>query len=134
MAGTRGEGLGHERVRRHLHIAIHVSDLDRSTPFYEQAYGAYLAHRDDEVAMLHGPGAADLIALERSGTLAGRPGGLDHFGIQLRSTADFAPAPARIVEAGGRVTESGDRGDDQHFAIVLDPDGNRMEVWWMNPP
>jgi len=113
---------------------MRVADLDRATAFYQAAFGAILHHQDSEVAMLLGPGEADLIVLELSPADAGRPGGFQHFGIRLRDPEDFDPFLRNVLQAGARLIERGDRGDNPPFALVLDPDGYQIEIWHMNGP
>jgi catechol 2,3-dioxygenase-like lactoylglutathione lyase family enzyme len=82
--------------------------------------------------MLFGPGEADLITLELDPDSAGLAGGIEHFGIRLTESKHFAPTLARIVAAGEKERQLGDRGEGQPFAMIADPDGYLIELWHMN--
>jgi catechol 2,3-dioxygenase-like lactoylglutathione lyase family enzyme len=114
------------------HIAFQVADLDRSIAFYESAFDVRRHHRDATTAMLLGPGPCDLIALELSPSEAGKRGGIQHFGIRLTSPEHFDDVLTKALSAGGRLQDKGDRGDNQPFAFVRDPDGYEIEIWHMN--
>ena len=102
--------------------------------FYCEGLGAQECHREDDFLMLAGPGEHDLIALNLQPDAAGRQGGLLHFGFRLTSADQIDTAVERLVAAGGTVRERGDRGENQPYVFVIDPDGYEIEIWHMNAP
>jgi catechol 2,3-dioxygenase-like lactoylglutathione lyase family enzyme len=114
------------------HIAIQVADLDRSIAFYVAAFDVRRHNPDPTTAMLLGPGPSDRIALELSPAEAGKRGGIQHFGIRVTSPDHFDAVLTQALSAGGRLKEQGDRGDNQPYAFVSDPDGYDIEIWHMN--
>ena len=116
------------------HIALQVADLDGSIAFYKSAFEVRQHYRDAASALLLGPGPGDLIALELSPSEAGKRGGIQHFGFRLTSPKLFEEVLAKVLSAGGRLTAKGDRGDNQPYAFIDDPDGYEIEIWHMNAP
>ncbi len=66
------------------HVALAVSDLDRSADFYRVALGAKVVYRDASFVQLQTPGNRDVIVLEHNPKRAGKSGGVIHFGFRLR--------------------------------------------------
>src|SRR5713226_8197108 len=103
------------------HVALKVTDVERSFRFYRRLLGARLLGdlegRDDEdlsdrdVIEFGTPGCHDVIVLMRSdGPITGDTGQLEHIGFRLVAAQDPAAVAAAFEEAGGTVGSQG------HFA------------------
>lgn len=112
--------------RFHVHVA--VDDLDRSTRFYSNLFGAEPAVLKDDYAkwMLDDPRVNFAIST-RSGAL-----GVDHLGIQVDSGGELGELAGRL-KAAGEVTRDQEattccyaRSDK---AWVNDPSGLRWETF-----
>ncbi|MBD1996651.1 VOC family protein [Leptolyngbya sp. FACHB-541] len=113
------------------HIALNVTDLDKSVAFYQVMFGiAPVKYKADYAKFeLEQP------ALNLTMNLTGRVephGALSHLGIQVSSTEDIKAAIDRFTTAGLATFEEEDT--DCCYALqdkvwVTDPDGNRWEVF-----
>jgi catechol 2,3-dioxygenase-like lactoylglutathione lyase family enzyme len=124
------------------HLSFGVSNLARSTPFYDAVLGALgvvrvwsdLASAPDHCAVGYGlPGGGDQLALKQ------RPSGerlAPGPGFHLAFTAPDPQAVQRFHEAalrhGGRDNGAPglrpEYGADYYAAFVIDPDGYRLEA------
>ena len=105
-----------------------VTDLDRSTAFWERAIGLRLRHREDGVASM-GAGGEDLIVLheEPGARPAGRHAGLYHVALLFPNRTELARAALRLAATRTPITGASDH--DISEAIYLpDPDGNGIEL------
>jgi catechol 2,3-dioxygenase-like lactoylglutathione lyase family enzyme len=119
-------------------VHLRVADLDRSTHFYQQAFGMEELFREGpDTVSLRTPGQADMISLHRRepGQDTGTMGSIAHFGFQLADGADIDEAIREVEAAGGRLLERGTRGTkaDAYFgtdsyAYLADPDGYVIEI------
>lgn len=115
------------------HIALKVADLERSSRFYRQLFGATEMYHEDTFIQLTTPGAHDIIVLEK-GKPNPQTGGLLHFGFRLKYKTD-APALIEEVEAaGGTVKEAGEFVPGEPYIFFLDPDGYEAEIWYERVP
>jgi catechol 2,3-dioxygenase-like lactoylglutathione lyase family enzyme len=115
------------------HIALAVRDVDRSSRFYQQVFGAAEVYRQDGFAQLQTPGTRDAIVLEEAPERAGRGGGLAHFGFRLISPDDIDGARTAVAEAGGVIREHGEFAPGEPYLFALDPDGYEFEIWYELP-
>jgi catechol 2,3-dioxygenase len=110
--------------------AVHliVSNLDRSTAWYEQALGLHVHARDVGIATL-GDGIDSVLVLREDAQAApaGRHAGLYHYALLYPTRQELARAALRIAATGTPVQGASDHGT--HEAIYLpDPDGNGIEL------
>ena len=114
------------------HIHLVVRDLDRSLRFYQSVFGMEEQFRaGPKMVFLRTPGSNDLITLNEDpdeAQLAGRNGGIAHFGFALADPATLEAAIAEVERAGGRLVERGKHGGHVPFAYVADPDGYVIEL------
>jgi catechol 2,3-dioxygenase-like lactoylglutathione lyase family enzyme len=121
------------RTRGLTHIALAVTDLDRSTRFYRELLGAEEIYRDAAFVQLQTPGTWDVIVLEKGTKNVGRSGGIAHFGFRLIDPADIERAADAVARAGGNVTEKGEFVPGEPYLFATDPDGYTIEIWYEIP-
>jgi catechol 2,3-dioxygenase-like lactoylglutathione lyase family enzyme len=111
------------------HVALTVSDRERSAAFYGEHFGlTECVHADEHLLILGAPGEASLLALT-----TGEPPELppaNHFGFRLADAAGVRSARARFAAAG--VPEIEWQDDGRFVRVqVADPDGYRVEFFAM---
>jgi lactoylglutathione lyase len=126
---------------RIAHVAIWTADLERLRAFYEQHFGAkagpayvnpakgfssYFLQLDDGARLELMSKAAIAPA---AGVPAGERAGYAHVALSLGSRESVVAATDRLRAAGVPVVD-GPRvtGDGYFESVVLDPDGNRIEL------
>ena len=112
------------------HIALAVLDPERSLAFYRTVFGVREYFRNEASIQVQGPGEHDVIAFEHRPSVAGAPGGIIHFGFRLTSPKDIDAAVAAVKAAGGTVTAQGEFRAGLPYALVRDPDGYEIEIWY----
>ena len=112
------------------HVALSVSDPDRSLAFYQSVFGVREYFRSESTLQVLGPGPFDVLAFEKRPANAGMPGGIIHFGFRLIRPEDIDAAVTAVVGAGGTVTSRGEFGPGLPYAFVRDPDGYEIEIWF----
>jgi len=112
------------------HISLAVRDPARSLQFYASVFGVREYYRDENQIQVQGPGAHDVIAFERAESVAGKVGGISHFGFRLTTASDIDLAVAEVERAGGRILRRGEFSPGFPFAYVADPDGYEIEIWF----
>ena len=122
------------------HIAIWVSDLERMKRFYEKYFGAVANHKyknpgkDFESYFLEfGNGARletmkSLDVIHKGDTSTGCLG-LAHFAVSVGSKESVDQVTSQLGIDGFSVVD-GPRltGDGYYESIVLDPEGNKIEI------
>jgi lactoylglutathione lyase len=120
------------------HIAIWTGDLERLREFYERWLGARAGARYDNA----GTGFASYFLAFQSGArleLMQMPSipdgpseqttGYAHFAVSVGSEPAVDELTAALADAGHRVLDGPRRtGDGYYESVILDPDGNRVEV------
>ena len=114
-------------------VSLTVSDLARSTSYYQKEVGLQLIEHGNGHALLGVPGRGLLRLTELAGARpVGRHTGLYHFALLLERRADLANWLAHA--ARDRVALVG---LSDHFvseALYLsDPDGHGIEIYWDRP-
>jgi lactoylglutathione lyase len=122
------------------HIALNVSDVERSVRFYQDVFGLEVLtdyegpmgkHPHGRQIILSTPGSNDVIALAQVPGVPIGPSGLNHFGFNLVSDHDLDDAIRQVEQAGGKLinreTYEAD-GIVEHHAYVSDPDGYVLEL------
>jgi catechol 2,3-dioxygenase-like lactoylglutathione lyase family enzyme len=108
------------------HVALTVSDRERSAEFYGRHFDlAERVHEDDQLLIL-ADGGGSLLALSEGSV----PGGLprtNHFGFQLEGAEQVNAARRRLREAG--VIELEWQAEGPTRVQVADPDGYRVEFY-----
>lgn len=112
------------------HLALYVTDLDRSRSFYERALVplGYRVAMEMEGFVAFGPKGEMRFAL-RTGKDASTTA---HFAFQAEDRATVDAFHAAAIGAGG--TDEGQPGVREHYhpnyyaAFVADPDGNNVEA------
>lgn len=115
------------------HIALAVTDVARSSQFYQDVFGAIEVYRQDGFAQLQTPGTRDVLVLEEAAERAGKTGGIAHFGFRLKQPADIDAARMAVERAGGTVREQGEFVPGEPYLFALDPDGYEFEIWFELP-
>ena len=112
------------------HVALSVSDPDRSLAFYRSVFGVREYFRSESTIQVLGPGQFDVLAFEKRPKDAGVPGGIIHFGFRLTRPEDIDAAVVAVERAGGAVTSRGEFAPGLPYAFVRDPDGYEIEIWF----
>jgi catechol 2,3-dioxygenase-like lactoylglutathione lyase family enzyme len=115
------------------HVAVAVRDLDRTEAFYTAILGAVVVYRDGGFLQMQTPGARDVLVFEKNAKLAGKAGGVLHFGFRLTKDKDIDAARKAVKEAGGTITETGEFVPGEPYLFATDPDGYTIEIWYEIP-
>ena len=109
------------------HVALTVSDRERSAAFYAEHFGLTERVHDDEHLLIVGDSRGSLLTLSDGLVPQGLPA-TNHFGFQAEVPAEVHAARERLLAAGVRETEWQ---DDPEFVRVqvADPDGYRVELF-----
>jgi lactoylglutathione lyase len=122
------------------HVALWTADLERLRQFYENYFGARAsakyanpAKRFESYFLTFASGAR-LEIMQRPDVLADASGaqpalGWAHVAFSLGSEQAVDRLTARLAEDGFSVVDGPRRtGDGYYESVVLDPDGNRVEI------
>jgi catechol 2,3-dioxygenase-like lactoylglutathione lyase family enzyme len=115
------------------HLALSVSDLNRSFQFYHDVFGMIAVYREPNFIQAQTPGTQDILVLESGGDSIGKSGGIKHFGFRLTDARDIDKAAKSIESAGGRITRRGEFVPGEPYVFFQDPDGYEIEVWYELP-
>ena len=109
------------------HVALTVSDRERSAAFYGQHFGLTQRVHEDEHLLILGSRDGSLLALSEGAVPDGLPR-TNHFGFQVEDAEEVRSARERLRWAGVSETEWQ---DDHGFVRVqvADPDGYRVELF-----
>ena len=112
------------------HLALAVSDLDRTLAFYQQVFDVEVMYKEDNFLQVTTPGAHDIIVFEKKKAPYGQTGAITHFGFRLRHPDDIEEIIEKIKKANGIITSQGDFVAGSPFVFFKDPDGYEVEVWY----
>ena len=115
------------------HLALTVSDLERSFQFYHDVFGMLAVYREKNLLQAQTPGARDILDLEEGTENVGKSGGIKHFGFRLADARDIDRAAAAIERAGGKIVRRGEFCPGEPYVFFTDPDGYEVEVWYELP-
>ena len=115
------------------HLALRVSDLERSFQFYHDVFGMLAVYREPHFIQAQTPGASDVLVLEASTEEVGTSGGIKHFGFRLADARDIDKAVTAIERAGGKIKHRGEFCPGEPYVFFADPDGYEVEVWYELP-
>ncbi len=109
------------------HIALTVTDRERSAAFYAEHFGMTRRLHDDAHLMILGSSDGSVLSLSEGSPPAGLPR-TNHFGFQLPDVDEVRAARERFRRAGLVETEWQD--DSVVVRVqVSDPDGYRVELY-----
>jgi len=108
------------------HVALTVSDRERSAAFYGRHFELTQRVHEDEHLLILGSPEGSLLALSEGEVPSGLPR-TNHFGFRAGSADEVRGARERLREAGVPETEWQDDGVVR--VQVADPDGNRVELY-----
>ncbi len=109
------------------HVAMMVSDRDRSAAFYAQHFQLTERRHDDEHLLIVGDGLGSLLALSEGSRDRSSLPKTNHFGFQLESHSKVHAAREKFRAVGVEEVEFQD--DGMVRVQVPDPDGYRVEVF-----
>jgi len=108
------------------HVALTVSDRERSAEFYAEHFGLTdRVHEDDHLLILRGAGGG-LLALSQGDPPTPLPR-TNHFGFLLADAEEVHRARRAFAAAGLEETEWQEEGPTR--VQVADPDGYRVELY-----
>jgi catechol 2,3-dioxygenase-like lactoylglutathione lyase family enzyme len=109
------------------HVALTVSDRQRSTAFYGRHFGLTERVHDDEHLVILGSPGGSLLALSE-GPVPNELPRTNHFGFQVADAQEVRSARDRLREAGVPEAEWQDEGGFVRVQVT-DPDGYRVELF-----
>jgi len=112
------------------HLALTVSDVERSFQFYHDVFGMIAVYRDTNFLQAQTPGTRDVLVFEQGATEVGKSAGIKHFGFRLTDPRDIDKAARLIDQAGGRIRDRGEFVPGEPYIFFSDPDGYEVEVWY----
>jgi catechol 2,3-dioxygenase len=114
-------------------VELNVTDVDRSTAFYQDILGLQVHSQDVGTSAL-GVGGEDLVVLHENPRArpAGRHAGLYHVALLYPTREELARAVMRLANSRTMIEGASDHGVSE--AIYLpDPDGNGLELYADRP-
>lgn len=111
------------------HIALAVKDVKRSIAFYQAVFDVRVMHQHEGWAQVQTPGTKDIIVFEEAPELAGKQGGIMHFGFRLKHPQDIDKVREAVEKANAPVREQGEFEPGEPYIFFYDPDGYEIEVW-----
>ncbi len=120
------------------HVALNVSDLERSQPFYEQVFGLQEQRRGsdpDKKWVFLGRGQQTIVTLfqQSSGEFRTDSPGLHHLSFQAENVEQVSAAEGVVRSLGAPIFHDGlvahMEGAGSGGLFFADPDGIRLEIF-----
>lgn len=124
--------VGEESVVAKVHVSLNVSDVERSTAFYEAFLGVPVHKRRPGYANFNLANPPLKLALQEHAPETRGVGSLSHLGMVVHSREAVQAARERLVSAGLATFDERDAlccYARQDKVWVHDPDGNGWEVY-----
>ncbi|MCG8583321.1 MAG: VOC family protein [Pirellulales bacterium] len=118
--------------KHRLHVALTVSNLERSVEFYRLLFGESPSKQRPRYAKFEPIDPSVNLALNEVDGEVSVEGGSAHFGVQVKTVADVHAADDRFKKAGFEtITEDATTCcyAVQDKVWVVDPDGHKWEVF-----
>jgi catechol 2,3-dioxygenase-like lactoylglutathione lyase family enzyme len=96
-------------------------------------FGSTVVYRGQGFVQIQTPGSRDVVVFEERPDVAGRPGGVLHFGFRLVDPADIELAVLEVQQAGGTIESRGEFVPGEPYLFAKDPDGYEFEIWFELP-
>jgi catechol 2,3-dioxygenase-like lactoylglutathione lyase family enzyme len=110
------------------HVALTVTDRERSAVFYASWFGLTERVHEDEQLLILGSGDGALLALSEGPPAAAGLPRTNHFGFRVASGDEVRAARQRLRERGVPEVEWQEDGGFVRVQIT-DPDGYRVELY-----
>jgi catechol 2,3-dioxygenase len=127
------------KLKKLGHIQLRVADLEGSKAFYRDILGFRVSEQDPKHGDLFMTLGEDFHTLDmaqhespESAKSSGRPLGVAHIAFQVASYEALAEAYRTLLEHGVRIQRAMDH-VNQRSIYFLDPDGNRLEIYYEMP-
>jgi catechol 2,3-dioxygenase-like lactoylglutathione lyase family enzyme len=111
------------------HIALEVTDLDRTCVFYQNIFDMEIMYKEEGFLQLTTPGSNDIMVFEKCEKVSPH-GSVKHFGFRAPRPDDVEIARHRILAAGATIIDEGEFVEGSPFIFFKDPDGYVIEIWY----
>ena len=116
------------KTRGFTHLAIAVKDINRTLSFYQRIFGVDIMYKKKNFLQVRTPGCNDIIVFEEYPELAGKSGGIMHFGFMLQTPEEITHALEILKNAGVEIIDHGEFVPGEPYVFFKDPDGYEVEV------
>ena len=113
------------------HVALTVSDRERSARFYGEYFGLTKRLHDDEHLLILGDGRGSVLALSSGVPAAERLPNSNHFGFRAETRDEVLAARERFRTVGIAETEWQDEPGLSRVQVA-DPDGYRIDLYTLD--
>ena len=116
------------------HLAIAVKDIERTLSFYQKIFGVRVMYKKKNFLQVKTPGCNDIIVFEEHSELAGKSGGIMHFGFMLKTPEEITHALEVLKNAGVEIIDHGEFVPGEPYVFFKDPDGYEVEIAYEKLP
>jgi catechol-2,3-dioxygenase len=127
------------RLKKLGHIQLRVADIERSKAFYRDVLGFRVAEQDPKHGDLFMTLGEDFHTLDmaqhespETGRGPARPVGVAHIAFQVASYEALGEAYRTLLQHSVRIERAMDH-MNQRSSYFVDPDGNRLEIYYEIP-